>query len=172
MEVVRLASSIQLNSIVDGAGVRIVVWFQGCTHNCKGCHNPQTHHPNQGFDQSIEDIIAFIKEHDYHKGVTLTGGDPFQQEDALLALVKQLKRMNKNIWVYTGYTLEEILTYKKKKEVLNYIDVLVDGRYQQERRDTCLRFKGSRNQRIIDMKRTMSENRVVLSKYDDNFIEV
>lgn len=145
-------------TVVDGPGLRCSVYFSGCEHHCKGCHNPETWdysygknvHPNKIFEQ-IQDSGL--------KNVTLSGGDPFAQPlSELLVLLKLLEGYN--IWCYTGYTWEEIKD--SHKELLKYIDVLVDGRFNQElKSDDCL-YRGSTNQRLIDCKKSLETGKVEL----------
>lgn len=139
------------DSIVDGVGLRSVVFVQGCNHNCKGCHNPSTHSFKKGVEIEVRDIVDEIDKDIINKAVTISGGDPMYQADSLLELVKRLKSKGYNIWVYTGFCLEELNGVQL--EVLNYIDVLVDGRFEEEKKSMSLKFKGSSNQRLIDIQR-------------------
>ena len=159
--------------INNGNGLRVTIWFAGCTHKCKGCHNQWTWNYNQGtplFDGDIKDMLnanitgeVLDKLHewldkDYIEGLTLSGGDPLDQDDealskliGFLSFVKQTWP-TKNIWIYTGYTFEELSD--KQKEVIKYCDVLVDGPYKEELRDIAhTPFRGSTNQRIIYIKK-------------------
>lgn len=160
---VNLANNVQTDSIVDGEGLRIVVWFQGCSHKCLGCHNPSTHEFNKGIKTTVDKVSEEIFSVENHDGITLTGGDPLFQIEAALSLVKQLKKHKKNIWCYTGFTFEEILLMSKSNpsylEFLKNIDVLVDGRFILEQRSLSLKFRGSKNQRILNVKRSLKENR-------------
>lgn len=136
---------------VDGPGLRTSVYFSGCTHKCPGCHNPESWDMVNGKDVSIDSILKIIAENDFN--VTFSGGDPFMQINNLIILAKRIKEeLNKNIWCYTGYTLEQIIDNPRFRELLNYIDVVVDGRYEKEKRDISLLFRGSSNQRIIEVK--------------------
>ena len=138
------------DSIVDGEGLRTVIFFAGCSHHCKGCHNPQSWDFNGGTETIVEEIMDEIKSNPLCQGVTFSGGEPFHQADKILPLAKKLKEEGYNIWCYTGYTLEQILTYSVlKPKLLEYIDVLVDGKFIEEQKDLTLKFKGSRNQRIL-----------------------
>ena len=168
---VRLASPvIQEDSIVDGEGIRSVIWFQGCSHNCEGCHNPETHDFNGGIVRKIEDLEAEIKELEFQSGITFSGGEPMMQIDALVELAKFTKSCDLNVWCYTGFTYEEILALAKKNskylEALNYIDVLVDGKFVKDLKSFEVVFRGSTNQRIIDVKKSLKEGKVVkVEKY-------
>ena len=138
------------DSVVDGEGLRTAIFFSGCSHHCKGCHNPQSWKYENGKEMTVTDIINEIKSNPICD-VTLSGGDPFYQTKEIITLVKEIKKLNKNIWIYSGYTLEEILVDEQKKELLSYCDVLVDGKFILEQRDLTLKFRGSRNQRIINI---------------------
>ncbi|MCL2567006.1 MAG: anaerobic ribonucleoside-triphosphate reductase activating protein [Alphaproteobacteria bacterium] len=141
------------NSIVDGEGLRYVIFFQGCPHHCVGCHNMETWNINGGVDSSVENEINLIAKYVGHiDGITISGGDPFFQYSVLLELVKSIKEIySLNIWVYTGYTIEEIHKLGMI-EVLDYINVLVDGKFILELKSPKLPFIGSSNQRVIRIK--------------------
>ena len=163
---IRLAADLQTDSIVDGPGLRAVLWTQGCHHQCKGCQNPQTWDFNGGGLVPIEAVKEAIDELEYHTGLTLSGGDPMYQVEACLEIIKYARKKGLNIWVYTGFTWEEIIEMSKKKKVymefLKYVDVLVDGRFILEERDLSLLFRGSRNQRLIDVPKTLEKKEIVL----------
>lgn len=169
---IRLASPIQYDSIVDGEGMRAVLWTQGCPHNCKGCHNSLTHDFNGGFVTTTEELIEELNSNlRFEDGITLSGGDPFMQPQAVLEIAKYVKENGKNVWAYSGFTFEELLNMSNKniyiKELLNYIDVLVDGKFVLELKSLDLYYMGSRNQRVIDVKQSLKQNEVVLiSKYN------
>ena len=143
----------------NGTGFRVTLWVAGCSHHCRGCHNPETWDYNQGktLREVREDLFDKLDK-SYIKGLTLSGGDPLaQSKRSLIELYFLLKRIkkkfpNKDIWIYSGYTHEEILQDKFKKLVLSQCDVLVDGPYRYALRDTSLPFRGSSNQRIIYLK--------------------
>lgn len=152
-------------SVVDGIGVRFVIFTQGCPHHCPGCHNPSTHSLDGGTEYEVSDIIDMIKEHPICSGVTISGGEPFLQTGACIALSKAAHLLKKDVWVYTGYTLEEIL-YKSHLDssvLLRNIDVLVDGRFDKSQKSLDCTFCGSKNQRIIDVGKTIREARVVIA---------
>lgn len=138
-------------SIVDGPGVRLVVFTQGCSHSCPGCHNPETHDFAGGYDIDIEDILSKVKENPLLDGITLSGGDPFEQAEACSELARRAKEQGYNIVAYTGYTLEKLLRNKKHINLLEYIDILIDGRFEIDKLDLTLPFRGSSNQRIIKL---------------------
>lgn len=163
---IRLAYPIQSDSIVDGEGIRTVIWTQGCSHNCEGCHNPETHSFKEGTLFEVEEIKKQISNLNNQDGITFSGGDPMMQAEACNALAEHIKSLNMNIWCYTGYTYEQLITLSEKnksiKKFLENIDVLVDGRFILNQKSFNLRFKGSRNQRIIDVKKSLQKNKVVL----------
>ena len=163
---IRLSGECIKDSTVDGPGVRIVIWKQGCLHNCEGCHNPHTHDLNGGFLEDIDNIIKFIDDSKIQKGITLSGGEPFLQPQELVPIVKAAIDKGMNVWAYSGFTYEQLIAEKDKKTLLEYIDVLVDGPFVLSQRDERLSYKGSKNQRIIDVKQSLAENMVILSNYD------
>lgn len=164
---IRLASKCNIDSIVDGPGLRIVVWTQGCPHHCPFCHNPQTHDYNGGFEEDVETIIALLDDIKLQQGITFSGGEPFEQPLPLIEIAKAAKKKNLNIWAYSGYLYEELLEKKDCFELLQYVDVLVDGRFINDQKHYQLKFKGSLNQRIIDVQASLKEDKVILSKYDE-----
>ncbi|TAN64011.1 anaerobic ribonucleoside-triphosphate reductase activating protein [Paraclostridium sordellii 8483] len=164
---IRLASPITLDSIVDGPGLRAVLWTQGCNHNCKGCHNPQTHDTLGGYEENTYNINNEIRKLKLHRGITLSGGEPFLQSEALAEVAKTCKENNLDVWIYSGYTIEELLNKKNSSyfnnlNLLRNVDVLVDGRFIEAKRDISLKFRGSSNQRIIDVKKTLETKQVHL----------
>lgn len=165
---IRLAADIQRDSIVDGEGIRAVIWTQGCPHHCKGCHNPETWKEKGGMEVDLEDVFLALDELEGQDGITLSGGDPIFQVEASTQIAKYAKNIGLNVWCYTGYLYEEILMDPKKREILQYIDVLVDGKFVLEQRSLDLYFKGSKNQRVIDVVKSLEEGRVCLvEKYKD-----
>lgn len=156
---IRLAG-IEYDSLVNGEGTRTVIFAQGCRHHCPGCFNPETHDFNGGEIFEVEEIFNKIKDDPFLEGVTFSGGDPLEQAEAFSELAAMIKE-NKpelNIWCWTGYTIEQILENKLHepgiKKLLDLIDVLVDGRFEQNLFVDGLKFRGSKNQRIIDINRT------------------
>ena len=134
---------------VDGPGLRTSIYFSGCSHHCPGCQNPQTWDINAGNDTDIDDVLKTVIDNDFD--VTFSGGDPLFQVEEVTELAKRIKQIGKNIWCYTGYTYEQILADCKLSQILPFIDVLVDGRFDINLRDISLRFRGSANQRLIDV---------------------
>lgn len=158
---------INFESVVDGEGVRVVIFFSGCNHHCKGCHNPASHDFNTGkdFDDDIQSrVIEYIKETPFISGVTLSGGDPMYSASEIIPFLKLLKSEipNTTIWVYSGFTYEEISQEKDMMELLSICDILVDGPFILEQRDVTLSYRGSCNQRVIDVAKSISENSVIL----------
>ena len=136
----------------NGEGCRVTLWVAGCTHHCKGCHNPQTWSFKSGreFTEDIKNKLYNVLKLPYIKGITLSGGDPLDSFDDIFELVKDIKNSfnDKDIWLFSGYTLEDIQN-SEKNIILEYIDVLVDGDFKEELKDLTLKFRGSSNQRIL-----------------------
>lgn len=162
MSTIRLAGIVD-ESFTDGVGIRYTIFTQGCNHYCNGCHNPETWDFNGGTDYDIDDLINDMMENPLLTGVTISGGDPLYRTREVLELIKAIRtRTQLDIWLYTGFTYEECLADSKKLEVLKNIDILVDGEYMNQCRSLSLRFRGSSNQRIIDVKKSLSTNEIVL----------
>lgn len=161
----RLAGVIK-ESIVDGPGIRFVVFSQGCRHNCPECHNPATHAMDGGYMTNSDNIIAEIKKNPMLRGVTLSGGDPFEQAAPMAQLAKEVHALGLNIVTYTGYTFEQLLEGISRrpgwKELLQETDILVDGPFIRAQRDLLLHFRGSKNQRIIDVKTSLEKGEAVV----------
>lgn len=161
---IRIAGVVK-QSIVDGPGLRLTVFTQGCPHHCPGCHNPQTHDMEGGYICDHRTIVDEIRKNPLLQGITLSGGEPFCQPEELLPLALAAKEMGKNLWIYSGYTYEELSQIAEKnkavRSLLALTDVLVDGRYQKECRDLNLTFRGSANQRLIDVPSTLQKGNVV-----------
>lgn len=157
-------SGIAGDSIVDGPGIRLTIFTQGCPHHCPGCHNPQTHDPEGGSWGNTEDIAAAMAENPLLDGITLSGGEPFLQPVPCLVLAKEAHRLGLNVWAYTGYTWEELLTENnaERLELLRETDVLIDGPFLLAERSLDLHFKGSRNQRTIDVQKSLEKREIVL----------
>ena len=157
-------SGVTGDSIVDGTGLRLTIFTQGCLHHCPGCHNPQTHDPEGGSWADTEDILAAAAENPLLDGITLSGGDPFLQPVPCLALAEGAHKIGLNVWTYTGYTWEALLEENdaEKLALLKETDVLVDGPFLLAERSLELQFCGSRNQRLIDVKKSLAEGKVVL----------
>lgn len=166
--IIRL-SGIIYESLVNGPGMRRVFFSQGCTHNCEGCFNKHTHSFTGGELFDIIELVKDVEENPIITGITFSGGDPFEQSENFAEFALELKKLNLNIWCYTGYTFEYIqqhLIEKSSWEKLLYnIDVLVDGPFIKELKDTRLKFRGSSNQRIIDVKESLKLNKIVKIDY-------
>lgn len=152
-------------SIVDGPGIRLTVFTQGCPHKCEGCHNRQTHDENGGYESSVDNIINEVKKNPLLHGVTLSGGEPFLQAKALTSLAKKVHKLGLNVITYTGYTFEQITSSFGEnpdwRTLLEETDYLIDGRFVLAEKSLLLRFRGSKNQRIIDIKKSLKENKIV-----------
>lgn len=150
------------DSIVDGKGLRLAIYVQGCSHHCKGCHNPQTHDPNGGKTMDTEEIWKVVKKNPLLDGLTFSGGEPMEQPLPLVDLAQKAKNSGMSIWCYTGYTWEELIAaMDPRRELLSLVDVLVDGPFLLEQRTLSLPFRGSRNQRIIDVTKSLSSGEIV-----------
>ena len=161
---IRLAADLQEDSIVDGKGIRTVIWTQGCSHNCPYCHNPKTHDFNAGELVELDDVIEVLENLTGQDGVTFSGGDPMFQPKECSILAKKVHELGMNVWTYTGFTYEELLEKGNKDilEFLNDIDVLIDGRFEIDKKSMDLEFRGSSNQRIIDVPKSLENHKVVL----------
>ncbi len=147
-------------SFVDGDGIRFAIFMQGCLRRCEGCHNPETHSLDGGTLIDTQKIIAEIKRNKLLTGITLTGGEPFLQIDASNELASAAKNLGLNVWCYTGYTFETLPV--DAAQLMKNVDVLIDGAFDITQRDLDLQFRGSRNQRLIDVKKTFAQNKIVL----------
>lgn len=149
----RVAGVVQ-NSTVDGLGLRQAVFFQGCLHHCKGCHNEHTWSFTGGHEEDTDNIIRAYQEDDLLSGVTLTGGDPFYQLEAATDIAQRVKKLGGNVWCYTGFVYEDLISLNLPdiNFFLKLIDVLVDGPFIFEQKDLTLLWRGSRNQRVIRLK--------------------
>ena len=150
------------DTTVDGPGFRTAIYAAGCTHQCPGCHNPQSWNMANGKLYSIENLLKIIQEDEF-ANVTFSGGDPLFQVEGFTELARRIKNeTKKNIWCYTGFMYEQIVKSNKLLHILPFIDVLVDGQYINAKRDESLIFRGSSNQRLIDIQKSLSENRTIL----------
>lgn len=152
--------------VANGPGVRASIFVSGCTHNCKNCFNKEAQDFNYGnlYTKEVEDKFMKYVLDDNTKGVSILGGEPLMQtmDDSLLNLLKRIKKeTNKEIWLWSGYTYEEAILSEKRREILNYVDVLVDGRFEEENKSLLIKFRGSTNQRIIDLNKTRKEGKIV-----------
>ena len=162
-------SGIAYESLVNGPGIRRVFFAQGCKHKCKGCFNPDTHDFNGGENRNMDELIEAVLENPILRGVTFSGGDPWEQADKFAYMAKAFKENKLSVWSYTGYTYEYILEHKNERngwnELLNNIDVLVDGKFEEDKTREDLKFRGSYNQRIIDVKESLKEGKIVTLEY-------
>lgn len=173
--IVRLAAPLQPDSVVDGYGVRTVVWTQGCSHNCPFCQNPQTHDFDGGYEMDLDELLLEIKNLEGQDGITLSGGDPLFQIDASLEIAKYSKSIGLNVWCYSGFTYEQIYSMGNSnpiyREFLEYIDVLVDGKFEIENKSMNALFRGSTNQRLVDTKKSLELGFVVTLPESDGIME-
>lgn len=163
---------IEKSSIANGTGIRVVLWCSGCRLHCKGCHNPQTWDLNSGklFDELAKKEVLQALNHSYIQGITLSGGHPLEPENlnVIWDLIKTIRESlpDKDIWLYTGYTLNMSNFDTNNTTLINKViqncDVIVDGAYVEELRDISLPYCGSKNQRIIDVKKTIKTNKIIL----------
>ncbi len=160
--------NITKDDMLNGDGLRVVLWLSGCIHNCKNCHNSFTSDYNSGldFDEKAKNEIFSELEKDYIDGITFSGGDPLfpQNLEPLKSLIKEIKSKfsKKTIWLYTGYTYEEILDQNLLQNELEYIDVLIDGKFDETLKNISYQWAGSTNQRVIDIKKTLTKGTLVL----------
>ena len=166
-DAIRIAGVVR-DSIVDGPGLRFTVFCQGCPHHCEGCHNMATHDFSGGYDCEISRILEAIDENPLLDGVTFSGGESMCQPEAFYNLAVQVKERGLNIVTYTGFTYEELITMGESnigvKKLMDLTDILVDGRFVLEERDLTLPFRGSANQRLIDMNLTRELGKLTLAE--------
>lgn len=182
---------IEHEDVCNGTGLRVVLWLSGCSHHCYNCQNPQTWNPDNGipFDESAKQEIFNELSKDYISGITFSGGDPLHEYnlDEVLKLVQEIRISfpEKTIWLYTGFEWNEIMNYKikadlcedntsfekhikedlsmiKRKNIISNVDVLVDGEYIDEQKDLTLKWRGSKNQHVIDVKQSLAQNKTIL----------
>lgn len=157
-------SGIVKHSLVDGPGIRCTVFFQGCPHNCPGCHNPDTHAPDGGTETDVEDVIQTIRKAKFLDGITLSGGDPFLQPLAVKRIADAAHQMGLNVWAYSGWTFEQLVDGtlgNVTADAVRSVDVLVDGPFILEKKsDTCL-YRGSTNQRLIDVQNSLKTLKII-----------
>ena len=155
-------SGIVSDSIVDGPGIRTAIFSQGCPHHCPGCHNPETWEFGCGTVLPVEAVVEIVESNPLCRGVTFSGGEPFAQAAAFAKLAKLLKENGYEVASYSGYTFEELLNGSDaQKELLSSIDVLIDGRFVMAQKSLEIAFRGSRNQRILDVKKSLAEGKAV-----------
>jgi len=159
----RIANTVS-DSIVDGPGLRLTVFAQGCVHACPDCQNPETHARNGGQERSLEELYALLTKNRLTEGLTLSGGEPFLQARDCTLLAKAAHEQGLNVWTYTGYRYEKLIVEGNLDwdALLQETDVLVDGPYIAAEREYALRFRGSRNQRLIDLPKSRAAGRVIL----------
>ncbi|MDE5683740.1 MAG: anaerobic ribonucleoside-triphosphate reductase activating protein [Muribaculaceae bacterium] len=146
---------------VDGPGLRTSIYFAGCRHRCPGCHNQQTWDFASGTPMTIDEVMKTVLYNEFN--VTFSGGDPMYSAEAILPLAREIKKAGYTIWCYTGFTFEELLNgTEAMRELLKFVDVLVDGPFIEALRDTSLLFRGSSNQRLIDVPNTLSAGHIIL----------
>lgn len=164
--------NITKDDMLNGSGLRVVLWVSGCSHHCNNCHNQETWNPKSGieFDISAKEKIFNLLDKDYINGITFSGGDPLHNNNAqiILRLIVEIKDKfpNKNIWLYTGYSWEDLQKEENtlKRAVIQLCDVLVDGEFQENLSDINYHWAGSTNQRIIDVQKSLFDNKIVIYK--------
>ena len=157
-------SGIVSDSIVDGPGIRTCIFSQGCPHHCKGCHNPETWAFGCGTNIPVEAVVEIVRSNPLCRGVTFSGGDPFAQAEAFARLAGLLKEKGYEVASYSGYTFEALFNgTEAQKKLLQSIDILIDGPFLQEEKSLELAFRGSRNQRILDVKKSLAAGEAVLT---------
>ena len=158
-------SGIIRESIVDGPGIRMVVFAQGCKHNCYGCHNPATHDLMGGYETTIGNILKAIKENPLLQGVTFSGGEPFLQAETFAILAREIHKLNLDVLVYTGYTIEQLIDGIDEnpawRDLLSEADTLVDGPFIMAQRSLSIKFRGSKNQRVIDPRASIKAKKAI-----------
>lgn len=162
-------AGVQKESIVDGPGIRYVVFTQGCPHKCKGCHNPQTHDFNGGKDISIAELVSDIKRNPMIKGVTISGGEPFFQAKQVSKLIDNLQDKNYDYMVYTGYQYENLVQNANENngymDLLSRTDILMDGKFVEELKNENTIFRGSTNQRAIECKNSLETGNLTIHEF-------
>ncbi len=157
-------AQIRKYDVANGTGIRTTIFVSGCTHNCKNCFNQLYQDFNYGeiwTDEQTQEIISYLKE-DTISGLSVLGGEPFQNAEDLTEVLRDIKKeVSKDIWIWSGYTYEEIISDEVKKNLLKECDILVDGRFVEKLKDLSLKFRGSSNQRIIDVKKTLESDKIV-----------
>ena len=160
-------SKIKFNDVANGPGLRLSLFTSGCTHHCKGCFQPETWNFKNGEPFSLETQKYIIEKskNKYIAGLSLLGGDPLDNVDGILPLLQEYRKTfaaTKSIWLWTGYLFEEILKDDLKSKLLPFIDVIIDGKFEENLKDITLKYKGSTNQRVIDVKKSVDTHTVVL----------
>jgi len=153
------------DSIVDGPGLRLTIFAQGCPHNCIGCHNPETHDPQGGSFMDVDEIIEKVRKNPLLQGITLSGGEPFMQASAMYEIAKRARGIGLDVVIYTGYTWEELRANDEFEALVRTADYIIDGRFDISLRTLSVPFVGSSNQRIIDVKKSIEAGEVVLHTF-------
>ena len=168
MSTLKIANTIQ-DSIVDGPGLRFTVFTQGCPHHCPGCHNPETHDPDGGSEVSVSELAQRMTSNPSTRGLTLSGGDPFLQARECAELARLAHESGRDVWAYTGWTYEFLLQEADpdRLALLEQVDVLVDGPFVESLKSYAALFRGSSNQRLIDLKQTRKAGKIVLWERKD-----
>ena len=162
-------SGVAKQSIVDGPGLRFTLFTQGCPHHCPHCHNPQTHDSLGGYEIDSERVLSEFRKNPLLSGITFSGGEPILQAKELIPIAKEVIAMGKTCIIYSGFTFEELLA-KKDEDILTLLSLcywLVDGTFIQDEKDLKLQFRGSRNQRIIDLPPSLASGYAVIAETDD-----
>ena len=159
-------AGIEFDDFLNGKGVGIVLFMQYCTHHCKGCHNPETWDKNGGMiftDDLLKKILNYFQNKGYATRLTLSGGDPLDNIEFTYMISKNFKEKfpNHELWIYTGYTFENVLKDKRYFKILQYCDILIDGEFLEDERDISLKFRGSKNQRIINVQKSLQFNKII-----------
>lgn len=148
---------------VDGPGLRTSIYLSGCRHHCPGCHNPHTWDFAQGTPMTVDEIMQIVEENGFN--VTLTGGDPLYSLPAIIPLIQAINAAGYSIWLYTGFTYEQLLSLPDIEAILPLLEAIVDGPFEQDKRDLSLSFRGSSNQRIIDVRNTLASGEIITFDY-------
>lgn len=160
------------DSIVDGPGLRYTIFTQGCFHQCLGCHNPQSHDINGGYLKDTRDILLEIGDNPLLDGITLSGGEPMLQLEPLIKICQEVKKRGLNIVIYSGFTYEEIIKNSKMKELLQLSDMLVDGKFEQDKKSLALMYRGSSNQRLINVQESLKQAKVIEYLIKNNEVKI
>lgn len=159
-------AGVESESFVDGPGIRFTIFTQGCRHHCLECHNPQTHDFDGGHLITLSELMEMIEENPLLDGVTFSGGDPMEQAETLVPLAREIKERGLNLIIYTGYTYEALIAHQAENparlELLTFADILVDGPFVLAQRCLSLKYRGSKNQRLIDVQASLTQGRAVL----------
>ena len=164
---IRLFGTVE-DSIVDGPGLRLAIFTQGCLHHCQGCHNPLSHDLQGGYLQDTDKLLALIDENPLLAGITLSGGEPMLQIEPLIEICQAVKQRHLNIVLYSGFTYEQIIADDKKKSLLQLCDMLIDGKFEQDKKSLSLLYRGSANQRLINIQASLKQNKVIEYMIDEN----